>query len=47
MNISIGTRVVGDGEPCFIVAEIGENYVGNPDVACALIKAAAESGADA
>lgn len=47
MNILIGDRVIGDGEPCFIVAEIGENYVGNPDVACALIKAAAESGADA
>jgi N,N'-diacetyllegionaminate synthase len=46
MNLTIGNRLVGDGEPCFIVAEIGENYVGNPDVACALIKAAAESGAD-
>lgn len=46
MNVTIGNRIIGDGEPCFIVAEIGENYVGNPDVACALIQAASDSGAD-
>lgn len=47
MNISIEGQILGDEQPCFVVAEIGENYVGNPDVACSLIKAAADSGANA
>ena len=47
MNVSIGGRIVGDGEPCLIVAEAGENHVKNVDVACALIEQAALAGADA
>ncbi len=47
MNISVGGRVVGDREPCFIVAEAGENHINNADIACALIEQAALAGADA
>lgn len=43
----IGDRLVGDGHPCFIVAEIGINH--NGDVGCAkkLIDAAIFAGCDA
>jgi N-acetylneuraminate synthase/N,N'-diacetyllegionaminate synthase len=47
MDISVGTRIVGDGQPCLIVAEAGENHVNNVDIACALIEQAALAGADA
>ena len=47
MNISMGGRSVGDGEPCLIAAEIAENYNGDVDLACALIEQAALAGADA
>jgi sialic acid synthase SpsE len=43
----VGGRLVGDGEPCFIVAEACENSNGNVDIACAQIQQAALSGADA
>lgn len=41
-----GVRV-GDGAPCFVVAEIGVNHNGDIDQARALVDAAAESGANA
>ncbi len=47
MRISLGGRMVGDGEPCLIVAEIGENPLGNVDLACSHIEQAALAGADA
>ena len=47
MKISLGGRLVGDGEPCLIVAEIGENPLGNVELACAHIQQAALVGADA
>jgi len=47
MKISLGGRLVGDGEPCLIVAEIGENYNGDADIACAMIQQASLAGADA
>lgn len=47
MKISLGGRLVGDEEPCLIVAEIGENPLGNVELACAHIQQAALSGADA
>lgn len=46
-KIKIGDRLVGDGEPCFIVAEAGVNHNGDPSLAKQLIKIAAEAGADA
>ena len=39
--------MVGDGEPCFIVAEIGINHNGELDTAWKLIDAAKEAGCDA
>src|SRR5437867_5269010 len=46
-KIKIGERWVGDGEPCFIVAEAGSNHNGNFEQALRLIDVAAEAGADA
>lgn len=45
--VQIGHRRVGEGEPVFIVAEIGINHNGDVGVAKALIDAAKEAGADA
>ena len=46
MNIKIGSRVIGDGQPCFIIAEAGVNHNGNVDLAKQLIIKAKEVGAD-
>jgi len=39
--------LVGPGEPCFLVAEIGINHNGDVDIARRLIDTAAEAGCDA
>jgi N-acetylneuraminate synthase len=46
-EIMLGKRLVGDGYPAFIVAEIGINHNGNLTVAKQMIDAAAHAGADA
>ena len=46
-NIRIGDRLIGDGNPCFIVAEAGSNHNGKLELAKQLIDAAASSNADA
>jgi N-acetylneuraminate synthase len=46
-KIQIGSRWIGEGETCFIVAEAGSNHNGNLDQALAIIDAAKESKADA
>lgn len=46
-EISIGGRIVGDGHPAYIVAEIGLNHNGDIDLAKRLIDAAVLSGCDA
>jgi N-acetylneuraminate synthase len=43
----IGDRAVGDGEPVFVIAEIGINHNGSLEVAKKLIDGAVLSGADA
>lgn len=43
----IGKQVVGDGAPAFIVAELSGNHGGNFAKAKALVRAAADAGADA
>ena len=45
--LDIGGRKIGDGQPCFVIAEIGSNHNQSFDLACEMIDAAAESGADA
>jgi N,N'-diacetyllegionaminate synthase len=43
----IADRTVGGGTPTFIIAEIGINHNGDPELAREMISAAAEAGADA
>lgn len=45
--VRIGARLVGSGQPVFIVAEAGVNHNGNLDMAHSLVDAAAQAGADA
>lgn len=45
-SIKIGDREVGPGQPCFVIAEIGNNHNGDFDRAIALVDAAIETGAD-
>jgi N-acetylneuraminate synthase len=45
--ISIGNWKIGDGEPCFIIAEAGVNHNGDLALAKRLIDAAADAGSDA
>lgn len=46
-RVQIGDKWVGDGEPCFIIAEAGSNHDGDKAQALQLIAVAAEAGADA
>lgn len=46
-KIEIGDRVVGAGEPTFIIAEIGINHNGSVDIAKKLIDLAVENGCQA
>lgn len=46
-TIYIGNRPVGDGHPCFIIAEAGVNHNGDVEIAKRLIIGAADCGADA
>jgi sialic acid synthase SpsE/sugar phosphate isomerase/epimerase len=46
-TIQIGDRLVGDGQPTYIIAEIGVNHNGILQLAFELIDAAIDAGADA
>lgn len=46
-TVHIGDSVVGDGHPCFVIAEAGSNHDGSLEQAFALIDAAAAAKADA
>lgn len=46
-EIKIGDRIIGDGHPVFIVAEIGINHNGDVNAAKGLIDVAHEAGCDA
>jgi N-acetylneuraminate synthase len=46
-EIKIGDRLVGDGHPTYIVAEIGINHNGDLEIARRLIDAAIHAGVDA
>lgn len=45
--LTIGTREIGAGRPCFVIAEAGINHNGDAMLASELVEAAAEAGADA
>jgi N-acetylneuraminate synthase len=46
-TVKIGKKKVGDGQPCFIIAEIGINHNGDINIAKKLIDLAAFAGCDA
>lgn len=46
-KVKIGNKIIGEGEPVFIIAEIGINHNGDINIAKKLIDAAAEAGCDA
>jgi sialic acid synthase SpsE len=46
-TVRIGSRLVGEGQPCFVLAEAGVNHNGDPDLARRLVRIAADCGADA
>src|SRR6201996_5417601 len=45
--IQMGKKLVGDDQPCFIIAEIGINHNGNVDLAKRLVSVAVAAGCDA
>ncbi len=46
-TVKIGNKTIGDGYPCYVIAEIGINHNGSLDIAKKLIDVAIESGCDA
>jgi N-acetylneuraminate synthase len=46
-TIKLGNKLAGDGQPCYIIAEIGINHNGDLDLAKRLIATAAAAGCDA
>lgn len=45
--IKLGERLVGNGQPAYVVAEIGINHNGDLEIAKRMIKAARDAGVDA
>ncbi|MGQ9804647.1 MAG: N-acetylneuraminate synthase family protein [Chlorobiales bacterium] len=46
-HVQIGNKLVGDGQPVFIIAEIGINHNGSLDIAKKMIDGAVHAGCDA
>jgi len=46
-SLKIGSRAIGAGQPCFVIAEAGINHNGDVKIAAELVDAAASAGADA
>ena len=46
-TVTIGNHVIGDGYPCFIIAEIGINHNGSVELAKKMIDIAVTTGCDA
>ncbi|MEJ2050623.1 MAG: N-acetylneuraminate synthase family protein, partial [Calditrichota bacterium] len=46
-SFKLGNKEIGEGKPCYIIAEAGVNHNGRLDYAKELIQIARDSGADA
>ena len=46
LKIKIGNRLIGSGEPAYLIAEMSANHAGSIECAKEIIHAAKESGAD-
>ena len=46
-TVTIGNKIIGDGHPCFIIAEIGINHNGSVELAKKMIDIAVTTGCDA
>lgn len=44
--VHLGDRAIGEGQPVFVVAEIGLNHNGDPQLAAQLVRTAAAAGVD-
>jgi len=47
LTLEIDGRLVGEGQPCYVIAEAGVNHNGDPALAKKLVDIAADAGADA
>ncbi|MBX3042390.1 MAG: N-acetylneuraminate synthase family protein [Candidatus Kapabacteria bacterium] len=45
-SVKVGDRIIGDGQPTFIIAEIGINHNGSVEIAKKIISGAVAAGAD-
>src|ERR1043166_1414595 len=45
-SLQLGTRSVGEGSPCFVLAEVASAHAGSADTALAMLDAAFKMGAD-
>jgi N,N'-diacetyllegionaminate synthase len=45
-SFALGSRQVGDGQPCFVLAEVASAHGGSPDRALRMLEAAFKMGAD-
>ena len=45
-TLALGTRQVGEGQPCFVLAEVASAHGGSADAAQAMLEAAFKMGAD-
>jgi N-acetylneuraminate synthase len=46
-SVNLGSKTVGPGQACYIIAEIGINHNGDLDIARKLVDVAAQAGCDA
>lgn len=46
-TVRVGSKVLGEGQPCYVIAEIGINHNGDIDLAKRLISVAVAAGCDA
>jgi sialic acid synthase SpsE len=46
-TLALGSRLIGEGQPCLVVAHVGTAHEGEADAALRLIEAAFQAGADA